>query len=204
MDDGGAQPADGEIEAFCARELGAAETRVLWRRGRAIAVVLGDGRRVVVHALPDACGLPRALAIVRVQMHLASRGLFAPTVCGGPAPLGRGLAIVEALIERGVERDGRDPIVLAARARALAAIVAAGRSLDGAGLPLVGDDGGELVIGHAALAAGKLRFDGDRVVAVFGWSALCRAREPALLERLLAGASAEDARAFRIEYERRR
>ncbi len=112
MDDGIAQP--GEIDAFCRRELGGSVARVLARAGRVTALALADGRRVVVTAYGPERTFEALAEIVRVQMHLASRGVLAPTVCGGPAPFARGLAIVEALVERGVVRDGREPAVVAA------------------------------------------------------------------------------------------
>jgi hypothetical protein len=130
-------------------------------------------------------------------------------VCGGPAPLGRGLALVEALVERGVTRDGRDPVVRAALARGLAAIVEACRPLVAgstlrphylselaarpeeaqddvaraarARLQLAGGPVGELVIGHGDWRVQHARFEGDRIVAAFDWAGLCKEREPALV-----------------------
>jgi hypothetical protein len=93
------------------------------------ALELIDGRRVVVKAHRPDDELSWLQEIVRVQMHLASRGLYATTVCGGPSPLGRGLGIVEAFVTDGVTRDGRDPAVRAALARGLHAIVVACRPL---------------------------------------------------------------------------
>ncbi|HEX6838380.1 MAG TPA: hypothetical protein VF334_17510, partial [Polyangia bacterium] len=122
----------GEIARFCSDELGGRVLRPLLyetSQGSVAALELADGRRVVVKAHRPDEPLDWLQEVVRVQMHLASRGLPATTVCGGPAPLGRGLAVVEALVERGVTREGRDPVVRAALARGLWAIVEACRPL---------------------------------------------------------------------------
>ncbi|HEY2749642.1 MAG TPA: hypothetical protein VGL86_33710, partial [Polyangia bacterium] len=164
---------------------------------------LADGRRVVVkahHPKQDLAGLYES---VRVQMHLASRGIYATTVCGGPAPIGRTVATVEAYVTSGVTRDGRDPAVRAGLARSLHAIVEACRPLV-AGSSLLGhylvcphDDeatdelaraararmqpAGEIVIGHGDWRVQQVLFDGDRVVAAHDWVSLCKEREPALI-----------------------
>ena len=122
----------GELARFVSDELGGRVARPLLyetSQGSVAALELTDGRRVVVKAHRPEEELEWLQEIVRVQMHLASRGLFATTVCGGPAPLGRGLGVVEAFVERGVTRDGREPPVRAALARGLVAIVEACRPL---------------------------------------------------------------------------
>ncbi len=123
-----------EIDAFCRRELGGAVGRGLFHTasiGSVTAVELVDGRRVVVKAHQPERELCWLQEVVRVQMHLASRGLFATTVCGGPAPIGRGLGIVEAFVDRGAPRDGHEPAVRAALADGLYAIIAGCRGLVG-------------------------------------------------------------------------
>jgi len=116
-----------EIDRFCRDELGGAVARPLLyetSQGSVAAVELADGRRVAVKAHQPEPDLPARLhESVRVQMHLASRGIYATTVCGGPAPIGRTLATVEAYVDGGVTRDGHEPIVRAALARSLYAIV---------------------------------------------------------------------------------
>jgi hypothetical protein len=122
----------GEVDAFCRRELGGAVARALFyevSQGSVTAVELVDGRRLVIKARTPEDELAWLQEIVRVQMHLASRGLYATTVCGGPAPIGRGLATVEALVTAGATRDGREPAVRVALARGLHAIVTACRPL---------------------------------------------------------------------------
>lgn len=129
---GDARAIAAEIDAFCRRELGGTVARGLFHAssiGCVTAVELGDGRRLVVKAHHPARALGWLQEVVRVQMHLASRGLWATTVCSGPAPIGRGLAIVEALVEGGDARDGHEPAVRAALARSLAQMVTACRPL---------------------------------------------------------------------------
>ena len=118
----------GEIDRFCRDELGGGVARGLFHTssiGAVTAVELGDGRRVVVKAHQPERELAWLQEIVRTQMHLASRGLYATTVCGGPAPIGRGLGIVEAFVERGATRDAHEPEVRAALATGLHEIVVA-------------------------------------------------------------------------------
>ena len=129
---GNARVVAGEVDAFCRRELGERVARGLFHAssvGCVTAVELADGRRVVVKAHQPERELAWLQEVVRVQMHLASRGLPATTVCGGPAPIGRGLAIVEAFVDRGIARDAHDPVVRARLAAGLYAIVDGGRGL---------------------------------------------------------------------------
>jgi hypothetical protein len=201
-----------EVDRFCREELGGAVARALFHEASQASVTgveLVDGRRVVVKGHRPEEELAWLQEVVRVQMHLASRGLPATTVCGGPAPLGRGLAVVEAFVERGRTRDGRDPVVRAALARGLWAIVEACRPLvagstlrphyftELAAGDVRGDEppvdelalaararlqpAGEIVVGHGDWRVQHARFDGDRIVAAFDWAGLCKEREPALV-----------------------
>ena len=114
-----------ELDAFCRRELGGGVARGLFHSasiGAVTAVELADGRRVVVKAHQPERELGWLQEIVRVQMHLASRGLPATTVCAGPAPIGRGLGIVEAFVAAGVTRDAHEPAVRTALADGLYAM----------------------------------------------------------------------------------
>jgi hypothetical protein len=117
-----------ELDRFCRRELGAGVARGIFHQssiGCVSGLALSDGRRVVVKGHQPDWDEAWLREIVRVQMHLASRGMFATTVCGGPATLGHGLAIVEAFVERGVTRDAHEPVVRRALARALWQMVVA-------------------------------------------------------------------------------
>ncbi|MCA1663731.1 MAG: phosphotransferase, partial [Myxococcales bacterium] len=145
-----------EIDRFCRDELGGAVARPLLyetSQGSVAALELVDGRRVVVKAHePEQELRARLHESVRVQMHLASRGIYATTVCGGPAPIGRTLATVEAFVDGGATRDGHDPTVREALARSLREIVDACR-------PLVA--GSSLPRHYLARAYGQLWPDGN-------------------------------------------
>jgi hypothetical protein len=120
------------IDTFCREVLGAGVARGLFHTasiGSVTGVELADGRRAVVKAHQPDRELAWLQEVVRVQMHLGSRGLYATTVCGGPAPIGRGLGIVEAFVDGGATRDAHQPTVRAALADGLYAIVAACRGL---------------------------------------------------------------------------
>ena len=120
------------VDAFCRDELGAPIARYRFYQssiGSVHGVELGDGRAVVVKAHPPERDAAWLEEVVAVQMHLASRGRYATTVVAGPAPLGRGLALVEAFVAAGATRDGHEPAVRAALARSLYEIVQACRPL---------------------------------------------------------------------------
>ncbi|MDB4968838.1 MAG: hypothetical protein JWN44_4527 [Myxococcales bacterium] len=121
-----------ELDRFCRRELGGGVAGALFHQssiGCVSGLVLDDGRRVVVKGHQPERSVEWLREVVRVQMHLASRGLWATTVCGGPATLGQGYAIVEAFVDGGVTRDAHEPVVRRALARGLLRMVAAARPL---------------------------------------------------------------------------
>jgi len=118
----------GAIVEFCYKELRVVVAGALFYRSSAGAVAgleLDDGRRVVVKAHQPDWTRARLEEIVRLQTHLAGRGLFAPTVLAGPAPLGRGLAVVEEYIDRGAVADAHRPEIRRALAGTLRAVVEA-------------------------------------------------------------------------------
>src|SRR5439155_24001203 len=101
-----------EIDRFCRRELGAGVARGMFHQssiGCVSGLELDDGRRVVVKGHQPERSVEWLREVVRVQMHLASRGLYATAVCGGPATLGRAHGIVEAFVEGGATRDAHEP-----------------------------------------------------------------------------------------------
>ena len=121
-----------EIAAFCRRELGSAPARGLWHQssiGAVSGLQLEDGRRVVVKGHQPHKSLETLREIVRTQRHLASSVPFVPAVLSGPAPLGRGHAVVEPLIDAGATPDAHEPAVRSAMARGLREIIAACRPL---------------------------------------------------------------------------
>jgi hypothetical protein len=120
------------IDDFCRRELGGGVRRALFHQssiGAVCGVELGDGRRVVIKGHQPERAVEWLREVVRVQMHLASRGLYATTVVAGPVPLGRGHAIVEAFADGGAPCDAHQPAIRRALARAQHDIVAACRPL---------------------------------------------------------------------------
>jgi len=116
----------GAIDAFCRRHLGAGVAGGLFHQssiGSVTGVTLADGRRVVIKVHQPERTTAFLAEIVRVQSHLAERGIFAAAVVVGPLPLGRGHAIVERYIEVGATADAHRPQIRRALARSLRAIV---------------------------------------------------------------------------------
>jgi len=92
-------------------------------------VVLDDGRRVVVKAQQPDKSLALLREVVRTQMHLASRSLYAPSVLAGPAPLGLGHATIEELVDVGTTADAHRPEIRRALAFSVYEISDACRTL---------------------------------------------------------------------------
>ncbi len=114
------------LDTFCRTILGAPVAGALCYRssiGAVAGLELQDGRRVVVKGHQPDWSRDRLAEVVRLQRHLAARGLFAPAVLAGPAALGRGLAVVEAYRDPGAARDARDPVVRRALATSLRAVI---------------------------------------------------------------------------------
>ena len=122
------------MDDFCLARLGSAIARSLFYRTSIAAVhgvELEDGRRVVIKARPppetnpDLTSGRRALESVTALMRfLADSGFPCPRPLLASAPLGRGLATVEEMIEGGDCGDGLDPpcrrLIADGLARALA------------------------------------------------------------------------------------
>jgi hypothetical protein len=169
------------VDELCARELGAGVARELFcHAGRAVVhgLELRDGRRVVVKAHPPERGPDFLREMVALQNHLASRGLYAPTLVGGPLAFGAQLVTVEALIEGERRSDEAARQILA---HALARVIAACRPFARASsLPLDEADAtlalpnGDLLIGHADWTLANARFAGDKLLVVYGWGNLRR------------------------------
>jgi len=117
----------GAIDAFCDRHLGGRVARGLFHQssiGSVTGVELADGRRVVIKAHQPERTRAFLAEIVRIQSHLAERGVFATEVLAGPLPLGRGQAIVERYVDIGATADAHRPEIRRALAQGLAAIIA--------------------------------------------------------------------------------
>lgn len=95
--------------------------------GSVAGVVVADGREVVVKSHQPATSAAQLRELIRVRAHLG--GLGSPTVLAGPAPIGRGHAVIEVLVDRGAWADPHDPAVRRMLARGLHAIVDACRPL---------------------------------------------------------------------------
>jgi hypothetical protein len=92
--------------------------------GSVYGLRLGDGRRVVVKVHPPRAS-PRYLESMQtVQRWLAEAGFPAPVPLATPAPLARGTAVAEALLDEGGSADAHDPAVRRALATSLARLVA--------------------------------------------------------------------------------
>jgi Phosphotransferase enzyme family len=116
------------IEDFCCTQLHGVVGHALFYRssiGAVVGLELEDGRRVVVKAHQPEWSGSRLDDVVRLQMYLASRGLFAPRVLAGPAPLSRGLAVAEEYIDRGMPANAHEPEVRRALATTLRTVVEA-------------------------------------------------------------------------------
>ena len=114
------------LDAFCAQHLGAPVARGLFHQssiGSVTAVVLRDGRSVVIKARQPKRSRDLLAEVVRVQTYLADRGVLATRVLAGPLTLARGLAIVEAFSDAGAKADPRRPEIRRALAAGLHAIV---------------------------------------------------------------------------------
>jgi hypothetical protein len=186
---GTSDPAEIErlVHAVCRNALGAAAAACLFYEGGVgcvFGVELADGRRAVVKAHGRGVSRARLRAVTAVQGHLSGVGFPCPAPLGGPVAMGRGLATLEELIERGPHRDGHEPTVRRAMAEALWALVDKSRGFAangdlGAG-PLRSPPPGKLwPTPHDA------RFDFERTAAGAEWiDAIARAAR----ERLDAAA----------------
>jgi hypothetical protein len=87
-----------EISEWCARRLGARPLEELFRRTHltgVVALVLSDGRSVVIKIRPPST---RLQAITTIQRLLHARGFPCPEVLAGPAPLGARVATAETYV----------------------------------------------------------------------------------------------------------
>jgi hypothetical protein len=116
----------GLVDGWCRRALGAAPADAEFFAagvGSVFGLRLADGRRVVVKVHPPRAS-PRYLeAMQTVQRSLAGAGFPAPAPLASPAPLARGTAIAEALLDDGAAADAHDPAVRGAIAASLAQLV---------------------------------------------------------------------------------
>jgi hypothetical protein len=122
------------VDRFCRERLGAGVAAYEFFAtsvGSVHGVRLGDGRRVVVKVHRRGVDEGHLAAVQRVQARLADGGFPAPRPVLAPAPLARGVAIVETLLDRGGWADAHDPAVRRIVAAGLARFVERSRPLVG-------------------------------------------------------------------------
>jgi hypothetical protein len=122
------------LDTYCRRALGtpiAGAEFVAAGVGSVYGLRLGDGRRVVVKVHPPRATARYLDAMQAVQRHLAAAGFPAPEPLAPPAPLGAGLAVAEALLDRGGRADAHDAAVRREMAEGLVRLVAAARGFTG-------------------------------------------------------------------------
>ena len=121
------------VDRFCRERLRAAIAAGLFYRssiGCVFGLQLDDGVRVVLKAHQPDKSAARLAGCQRVQAALHARDFPCPEPLLAPAPLGRGLAVVERHLERGERADAHEPAVrdeLAARLHELIAVARAAR-----------------------------------------------------------------------------
>jgi hypothetical protein len=122
----------GALRAWCRRSLNsepvAAEFFVA-SVGSVHGLRLADWRRVVVKVHPPRASTRYLHAMQAVQRALAASGFPSPAPLGAPAPLGRGIAVAETLLDDGGTADAHDPAVRRTMAATLARLVALCRPL---------------------------------------------------------------------------
>jgi len=127
------------VDSFCRERLGggvAGYELFATSVGSVHGVRLRDRRRVVVKAYRREIDLAHLAAVQRAQAHLADGGFPAPRPLLAPAPLARGVAVVETLLDRGDWADAHDPAVRRAVTAGLAQLLERSRPL--VGLPGLG------------------------------------------------------------------
>ena len=120
------------VDGFCRRRLGAGVAGYelfATSAGSVHGVRLDDGRRVVVKAFRREADVAHLAAVQHVKTALGDQGFPAPRPLAGPAPLARGVAIAEALLDDGAWADAHDPSARRAVAAGLADLVARARPL---------------------------------------------------------------------------
>jgi hypothetical protein len=100
------------IETFCRNALGSPLHETIFYEvslGIVVGLSLADGRHVVIKGLIEERPLAYLRAVVRVQRYLLAQGFPCTRPLYDPLPLGRGLALVEALDASGEFHDAHDP-----------------------------------------------------------------------------------------------
>ncbi|HTQ43240.1 MAG TPA: phosphotransferase [Polyangiaceae bacterium] len=115
-----------QVDSFCREHLGAGVAGALFEYasiGNVHGLVLEDGRRVVLKAHQPTMELAHLRAVQRCVRHLSDAGFPAPRPLVEVAPLARGHAWVEEMLDRGTWEDPHRPDVRRAMAEGLAEVV---------------------------------------------------------------------------------
>jgi Phosphotransferase enzyme family len=111
------------IRRFCREQLGAEVSDVVFRAtsvGVVFGVRLSDGLRAVVKVHQPRESRETLEALHAVQSALFRADFPCPEPFVGPTPLGRGLAVIESLLDEGEFRDTHEPTLRRSIAEALA------------------------------------------------------------------------------------
>jgi hypothetical protein len=114
------------VDRFCRENLGsgaAAYEFFATSAGSVHGLRLEDRRRVVVKVYRPDVDATHLAAVQRVQTQVADDGFPSPRPLLAPTPLARGLAIVEATLDRGTWADAHEPAARKAVAAALVRLV---------------------------------------------------------------------------------
>jgi hypothetical protein len=115
------------VDAFCCEHLGAGVEHYEFfasNVGSVHGVRLRSGRRAVVKVNRADVDRLHLNAVARLQRHLGDARFPSPRPLLGPTELGRGVAVVEELLDAGVWADPHDPAVRREMAITLARLVA--------------------------------------------------------------------------------
>jgi phosphotransferase family enzyme len=138
------------VDAWCREALGAEPVHAEFLAGGVGSVHgmrLADGRRVVVKIHPPRASAHHLEAMQTVQRALAAAGFPAPEPLAPPAPLARGIAVAETLLDAGAPADAHEPAIRRSLAASLVRLVGLCRrftALDGLRENIMATPPGEL------------------------------------------------------------
>ncbi len=101
------------IDTFCRAEMSSSLGETVFfeaSQGLVFGLQLRDGRRIVIKVHKPDRALVFLSAVEAVQRYLADAGYPCPRPLLGPRSCGKGLAMVEELIDEGVYHDAHDPV----------------------------------------------------------------------------------------------
>jgi hypothetical protein len=119
------------VDDFCRRELHASVEQGLFyasSQGTVFGLELDQGQRIVVKVHQPDRTAAFLFAVHDVQRHLLREGFPCPAPILGPSPLGRGLALVDQLMDDGNHEHAHEPAIRREMASALATLVRMARA----------------------------------------------------------------------------